>query len=264
MEKQRKQVEGLIEKINIITEEKDEFEDKYLKLKKKDKDNISKDDHQKAVKRYKEEIKELNDKYSTIENEKKEKMIEMDKIKFEMGEIKMKLGSLLADNDRLARGGGRDINLEIQMDMELDNNFSIFKRDEFEYPENLSRQQLILWCEHFKLLIKEMNSELCFEINNLSQRNETLENYIELKGLPFPEDIIITNDKNTNDLPHPLPYMNFMNDLEAYNPSKKQLQNYIDLIFNEWRSDEIDSKNMIIQSINNNKLLNELDSNNNN
>ncbi len=33
--------------------EKDEFEDKYLQLKKKDKDNISKDDHKKAIKNHK-------------------------------------------------------------------------------------------------------------------------------------------------------------------------------------------------------------------
>merc|ERR1712080_173708 len=138
-----------------------------------------------SVSNYKKQIKELNESITKKESEKTEAVKEMNLVKQEMGEIKIKLGRLEADNKNLEKGGGRDINLEISLDLEHD--FSVFKKDQFEYPENPSRDQLILWCEHFKLLIKEINDELCGEINTLSLRNETLENYIELKGLPFPE-----------------------------------------------------------------------------
>merc|ERR1712154_430474 len=139
--------------------------------------------------------------------------------------------------------------------------------DEFEYPENLSREQLILWSEYFKLLIKEINEELCGEINTLSERNETLENYIELKGLPFPEDDEefssnkeeIQKILSINDLPHPLPSMNFIDDLDLYNPTKQQLKDYIDLMFAEWRRDEFDANKMILDTFSDKQILNELE-----
>ena len=160
-----------------------------------------------------------------------------------MAEFKIKFGELSADNERLLRGGGRDINLEINLDLE--NDFSLFKKDEFEYPQNVSRDQLILWCEHFKLFIKEINEELCGEINALSERNETLKNYIGVKGMRFP------GDDSTRE-----PSMNFTEYLDTFNPTKKQLKEYIDLMFNEWRNDEMYAQVMDMGSLTN--LENEL------
>ena len=159
----------------------------------------------------------------------------------------------------------------MEISLDLENDFSIFQRDEFDFSSNLSRDQLLLWAEHVKVLIKEINEELCAEINGLAQRNSILENYIEAKGLPFPEDdnefcqnqTEIQQILSINDLPHPLPSMSFMEDLDSYNPTKQQLKNYIDLMFAEWRDDQMYSNHMLLDTREDAELLGELEQNDN-
>eukprot|EP01084_Bolivina_argentea_P082881 150064_1 len=239
IEDQRKELAQMQEKLSTLQEERDDFEDKFLAIKKCD--VVPMDQYKSTVKSYKAQIKEIQEAQGAIEEEKAAAIGEMQDVKSQMAEIKIKLGELTADNERLEAGGGRDINLDILMDLESD--FSLFKADEFEYPPNASRDQLVLWCEHLKLLMRETAEVLCGEINRISGRNETLENYIEAKGLPFPEDCEF-NQSKVNELPHPLPSMKFMADLDGYNPSKKQLKDYIDLMFAEWARDEDDSNRM--------------------
>jgi len=261
MEQLRSEMSAVTEKMNKLQQERDDFEDKWLEEKKRD--VVPADKLKSTIKSYKEQIQNMQNERAKAEQEKAEAIQEKEKIKLEMADIKMKVGELEADNQKLEKGGGRNINLQLQLD--LQNDFSLFKRDEFEYPQNISREELILWCEHFKVLIREINEELCSEINALSTRNQVLETYIEANNLPFPEDRENLNDllsehaeRSVNDLPHPLPSMSFIDDLDALNPTKQQLKDYIDLMFNEWRRDENDANQMLLKLHQDQQLLDEL------
>eukprot|EP01084_Bolivina_argentea_P037190 68767_1 len=104
IEEQRNQIADLGSQIKKISDERDDFEDKYLQIKQKD--VIPLDQHKSTVKSMKEQMKEIQSGQSKLENEKEDAIKEMEKHRKEVGDIKMKLGTLQKDNEKLLKGGG--------------------------------------------------------------------------------------------------------------------------------------------------------------
>lgn len=170
--------------------------------------------------------------------------------------MKAKIGPLEKENQDLLAGGGRDVNLNLKLNLE--ENFSIFKLSEFDYPENLSRNGLKKWAEYVKMIVTEINSDFINEIEKLQSKNEMYESYLESNNIPLPEENSVNlQSPNVNILPHPLPSMTY-EDLLNYEPTKQQLREYIDLIFKEWRNDDDEFNNQFNITNKDEKLFQEL------
>lgn len=196
-------------------------------------------------------------------NESAQAVKELVDAKKEIDKLNKEIDVTVRENEKLKKlvdAGGRDVDLEIDLDLEAD--FSVFRHEGFEFSVNLSRDQLRAWAEHAKTLIKEIHEELSKEVDSLSARCEMLEKYIESRDLPLPEDagfgVFKIKSRTVADLPHPVPSMT-MEELEAYNPSKEQLKGYINLMFNEWRRDEDQANEMIVATDEDIKILKELE-----
>ena len=88
-------------------EERDEFEDKFKQIEKKLADSVPAEQYKSAQQRHNQEMKDIQAAQSKLEHEKSEAVKEMENFKEQIGQNKIEIGELKAENDRLEKGGGK-------------------------------------------------------------------------------------------------------------------------------------------------------------